>query len=239
MGKDKGTYKVNETSLGAAFAAKDPQAAQKLVDEAAAANTRESRARGGPQVMPGDFTPARKQKATKSKPPAKSSNKPKKKRSKTPPANPKPKNGPLKIRRSVVQARSPSYAPARPDISEPVPQDLQAAFRTMDRSDGLGQYVVPPDQNTVDQLNELGRFRLYLANQAPSETSFLTIGFDFGTSCSKIIVNSPYAGERSFALVVWTFPDGWASSSLEGLSLENYPNGYHFPQLRVLANYPI
>ena len=40
LGKDKGTYKVNETSLGAAFAAKDPQAAQKLVDEAAAANTR-------------------------------------------------------------------------------------------------------------------------------------------------------------------------------------------------------
>ena len=173
LGKDKGTYKVNETSLGAAFAAKDPQAAQKLVDEAAAANTREARARGGPQVMPGDFTPARKQKATKSKPPAKSSKQPKKKRSKTPPANPKPKNGPLKIRRSVVQARSPvASAPARPDISEPVPQDLQAAFRTMDRSDGLGQYVVPPDQNTVDQLNELGRcFRLYLAIRLFSETS--------------------------------------------------------------------
>ena len=207
LGKDKGTYKVNETSLGAALAAKDPQAAQKLVDEAAAANTREARARGGPQVMPGDFTPARKQKATKSKPPAKSSKKPKKKRSKTPPANPKPKNGPLKIRRSVVQARSPeASAPARPDISEPVPQDLQAAFRTMDRSDGLGQYVVPPDQNTVDQLNELGRcFRLYLANQTLQRDEFiLTIGFDFKQAVQKL-VNSPYAGERSFALVVPDF----------------------------------
>ena len=208
LGKDKGAYKVNETSLGAAFAAKDPQAAQKLVDEAAAANTREARARGGPQVMPGDFTPARKQKATKSKPPAKSSKKPKKKRSKTLPANPKPKNGPLKIRRTVVQAKSPkASAPARPNISEPVPQDLQAAFRTMERSDGLGQYAVPPDQNTVDQLNELGRcFRLYLANQTLQRDAFiLTIGFDFGTSCSKIIVNAPYAGERSFALVVPDF----------------------------------
>ena len=33
----------------------------------------------------------------------------------------------------------------------------------------------------------------------------MTIGFDFGTSCSKIIVNAPYAGERSFALVVPDF----------------------------------
>ena len=47
--------------------------------------------------------------------------------------------------------------------------------------------TVPPDQNTVDQLNELGRcFRLYLANQTLQRDEFiLTIGFDFGTSCSK------------------------------------------------------
>ncbi len=163
----------------------------------------------------------------------------KEERSKTPPANPKPKNGPLKIRRTVVQARSPkASAPARPNISEPVPQDLQAAFRTMERSDGLGQYAVPPDQNTVDQLNELGRyFRLYLANQTLQRDEFiLTIGFDFGTSCSKIIVNAPYAGERSFALVVPDFfqMDGHPHLWKGILSLEKLSERLSLSQLRVL-----
>ena len=59
-----------------------------------------------------------------------------------------------------------------------------------------------PDQGTIDQLNALGQqYRAYLASQSDQlDEFFLNIGFDFGTSCSKIIVSAPYfAGEPSFA----------------------------------------
>ena len=122
--------------------------------------------------MPGDFT-CQKTKGNQIQTAGQIIEETKEEKIKTPPANPKPKNGPLKIRRTVVQARSPkNSAPARPNISEPVPKDLQAAFRTMERSDGLGQYAVPPDQNTVDQLNELdGVFDCILRIRHFSETS--------------------------------------------------------------------
>ena len=83
-------------------------------------------------------------------------------------------------------------------------------------------------------------FSIVSCNQALQRDEFiLTIGFDFGTSCSKIIVNAPYV----VSIICISRPGLLQMDDIlifgRGFEPENYPNGYHFRQLRVLANYPI
>ena len=209
LGKGKNTYQVSESSIGAHIAAKDPDTARKMANDAAQSNTPATRAQGGPKIMPGDFTPARKPKTSKTKP-SPSYSKPKKKKSKGLRRHPKPKNGPLKVTRTIVSSNPPKQEQggSLKQSEGPSSNNLQDAFRAMERSDGLGRYERTPDQSVIDQLDALGQqYRAYLASQAgQSDEFFLNIGFDFGTSCSKIIVSAPYfAGEPSFALAVPSF----------------------------------
>ncbi len=205
--RGNGTYRVSENSVGAAIAAKNPEMARKMANDATKANTPEARSRGGPRIMPGDLTPARKLRTKKTNSSNSSYSKPKKKKSKVSQRDLRPKNGPLKITRTIVSPDTPKQTKvgSTKQSARPSSNILQNAFRAMERSDGLGRYECMPDQGAIDQLNALGQqYRAYLASQAgQSDDFFLNIGFDFGTSCSKIIVSAPYfAGEPSFALAV-------------------------------------
>jgi len=98
-------------------------------------------------------------------------------------------------------------------LNQPEP-DLQAQFNALEGRDGLDRYVDSADQGTLDELNELDRhYRSYLASHDAQhdqdeshEKLYLTIGFDFGSSCTKIIVKAPFSQrESSFALDVPVF----------------------------------
>ena len=159
----------------------EPEMARKMANDAESQHAGSTVARRA-QNMPGTYA-CQKAENKKTNSSNSSYSKPKKKKSKVSQRDLKPKNGPLKITRTKVSRDTPKQAQvgSTKQSSAPSPSNLQDAFRTMERSDGLGRYNGIPDQGTIDQLNALGQqYRAYLASQPgrPIRRFFLNIGFD-------------------------------------------------------------
>ena len=54
-------------------------------------------------------------------------------------------------------------------------------------------------------LNEEAKEEYITSENARGEPFYITVGFDFGTSSTKIVVNAPYGDGRSFAFLVPEF----------------------------------
>lgn len=205
--KNKGSQKVqvSENSLGAAIFAKDPKLAEQLAAKTVNVSDNKAQNRSGPKIMPGDFTTS-KRSGARNAPPARRFKKPKNKPVKKE-VN-EPLNKPLQVRRTIVKEKELNSPNARqsPKASSKMEEHvlLLAEFGKMDRADGIENYSEIGDWSSLNILKDLNQnFISY--NQCKgsgTERFYLTVGFDFGTSSSKIVVNAPYGDGRSFAFPV-------------------------------------
>ena len=198
---------VNQTSIGAALLAKDPKLAESLAALAKGSAVPTDRTQGGPKIMPGSFTPAKKSKQItkpslpkkKQKQPAKGLVNQKQK---------KPVNKPLKVSKVIVKKEGEfgvGVAPvAKSQSITPDHKILLKAFEDMVRTDGIENAHEIISYDTQSFLQGLDQnFNNYIGSTKPEGQHFyITIGFDFGTSSSKIVVNAPFGDGRSFAFPV-------------------------------------
>ena len=84
---------------------------------------------------------------------------------------------------------------------------LLEAFNNMERSDGVDQNHANIDKISATTLDDLqSNFEEYITSKnSRGEPFYITVGFDFGTSSTKIVVNAPYGDGRSFAFLVPEF----------------------------------
>ena len=198
---------VNQTSIGAALLAKDPKLAESLEALAKGSAAPTDRTQGGPKIMPGSFTPAKKSKQItkpslpkkKQKQPAKSVVNQKQKQ---------PVNKPLKVSKVIVKKEDEfgvGVAPvAKSQSIAPDHKILLKAFEDMVRTDGIENTHETISSNTQSFLQDLDQnFNSYIGStKTEGQHFYITIGFDFGTSSSKIVVNAPFGDGRSFAFPV-------------------------------------
>ena len=200
---------VGASSIGAAIFAKNPELADALVEKAKSKNNAVDRSTGGPRIMPGDLTPQ----SNLKRPPKK--NRPhthKKKKIKTNKIQKQePLNKPLQVIRSVSKQKDKNENPTTSRQFKSMQMNrrlaLLEAFNNMERSDGVDQNYSNIDEISATTLDDLQRnFEEYITSEnARGEPFYITVGFDFGTSSTKIVVNAPYGDGRSFAFLVPEF----------------------------------
>ena len=207
QGKKK--LQVSESSFGAALFAKDPETAKALASLATDKPQKIDRSTGGPKIMPGDYS-------TKKNSDKNINSRAKPKRSKQKNRNQKqkakaPLNNPLQVKRTIVKDTNPqSVAPQKTaqKIKEiPRSKRLLEAFKALDKTDGLKKFEETIDQKAIEFLDHLtADFSNYVrSDKTKGHNFYITIGFDFGTSSSKIVINAPYGDGRSFAFHVPQF----------------------------------
>ena len=157
--------------------------------------------RGGPKFLPGHFT-------TETSPP---------KRVKTqsaPPKKPKKKKKPRFS--EEIAAQSPYYKPpserggaSKATSAKPTPKPLTLLeyFEKIQRTDSVITNTNTLSSNSLEMITSWQNAHRDVCHQIKSpdsETLDIIIGFDFGTSSAKIIVNMPYQqeGKKTFAFPV-------------------------------------
>ncbi len=207
--RNQNKLQVQENSIGAAIFAKNPDLADALAEKAQSTKNVTNRSQGGPKIMPGDLTPKTNFRRASTSNHSRKTKEKRAKENKSPAKE--PLNKPLQVIRTVSKQKEENTNPSRITQNNPHQinkrEDLLNAFMSIERSDGIDQLNDEIDQATAATLDDFEcNFVKYIeSKKSNGQPFYITIGFDFGTSSTKIVVNAPYGDGRSFAFLVPDF----------------------------------